>query len=250
MKVTSMHTRFLAASALILSPILSPLNAMAQTATPTSTTADTTANSAVSPSVTTQNNTATDITKLPAGTYTLDPTHASLTWKVNHLGLSHYTARFTKFDATLMLDPQNPVSATVSATIDPLSVQTDYPKPTEKDFNKELAEGAQWLNGTKFPTMTFSSTQVVLTGEKTAQITGDLTMLGVTKPITLNATFNGGYAQKPFGAEGVAAVGFSATGTLKRSDWGLASYIPMVGDEVQFTLETEFASAPQVAKPN
>lgn len=187
---------------------------------------------------------------LPAGVYTLDKTHASLTWKVSHLGLSNYTARFTDFDAKLTLDPKNPAAASVEATINPLSVETDYPNAAEKDFDKKLATGAQWFNATKFPTITFKSTKVALTGANTATITGDLTMLGVTKPITLAATFNGGYTQKPFGEEGVAGIGFSATGTIKRSDWGLATYVPAIGDAVQIILETEFASAPQVKKPN
>jgi polyisoprenoid-binding protein YceI len=190
------------------------------------------------------------VAELPAGVYTLDKTHASLTWKVSHLGLSNYTARFTEFDAKLTLDPQNPAAAKVEATINPLSVETDYPNKAEKDFNKKLAEGAEWFNGTKFPTITFKSTKVVMTGEKTANITGDLTLLGVTKPVTLAATLNGGYSQKPFGAEGVAGIGFSATGVIKRSDWGFTTYIPAIGDEVQLALEVEFESAPQIKKPN
>ncbi|MCA3244504.1 MAG: YceI family protein [Alphaproteobacteria bacterium] len=188
--------------------------------------------------------------ELPAGAYTLDKTHASLTWKVSHLGLANYTARFTDFDAKLTLDPKNPAAARVEATINPLSVETDYPNAAEKDFDKELATGAQWFNATKFPTITFKSTKVELTGANTATITGNLTMLGVTKPVTLAATFNGGYTQKPFAPEGVAGIGFSATGTIKRSDWGLATYVPAVGDSVQIILETEFHSAPQVKMPN
>ncbi len=189
------------------------------------------------------------VADLPAGVYTLDKTHASLTWKVSHLGLSNYTARFTDFDATLTLDPANPTAAKVTAKINPLSVETDYPNKAEKDFNKKLAEGAEWFNGTKFPAITFTSTKVAMTGATTANITGDLTMLGVTKPVTLATTFNGGYTQKPFGAEGVAAVGFSATGKIKRSDWGFGTYLPAIGDEVTLALEVEFESAPQLKQP-
>ncbi len=190
------------------------------------------------------------VADLPAGVYTLDKTHASLTWKVSHLGLSQYTARFTDFDATLTLDPANPLAATVSATINPLSVETDYPKKAEKDFNKVLAEGAEWFNGTKFPRISFSSTKLERTGEETARLTGNLTMLGITQPVTLAVTFNGGYTQKPFGAPGVAAVGFSATGKIKRSDWGFTTYIPSIGDEVTLALEVEFESSPQIKKPH
>jgi polyisoprenoid-binding protein YceI len=190
------------------------------------------------------------VADLPVGVYTLDKSHASLTWKVSHLGLSNYTARFTEFDAKLTLDPKNPAAAKVEATINPLSVETDYPNQAEKDFNKKLAEGAEWFNGTKFPAIIFKSTKLAMTGENTANITGNLTMLGATKSVTLSATFNGGYTQKPFGAEGVAGIGFSATGTIKRSDWGFTTYVPAIGDEVQLVLEVEFESPPQVKKPN
>lgn len=174
----------------------------------------------------------------PAGTYVLDPTHASITWKVNHLGLSNYTARFTKMDATLTFDPAHPELTTVTATIEPSSVKTDYPHPEQKDFDKELATGPEWFNAMKFPAITFHSTKVEKTGDTTAKLYGDLNFLGVTKPIVLNATYVGSMKSHPFTKMG--AIGFSATGSIKRSDFGMKGGLPYVGDDVNITIEAEF----------
>ncbi len=172
-----------------------------------------------------------------AGTYKMDPAHASLTWKINHLGLSFYTARFTKFDATLDIDPEKPETAKLSVTVDVKSIRTDYPFANRKDFDKELIEDAKFFNAGKFPTITFTSTKVEPTGESTAKVTGDLTLLGVTKPVTLDVTLNGAkihpFAKKP-------AMGFSGTTTIKRSEFGMTHLVGPVGDEVQLLIEAEF----------
>ncbi len=175
---------------------------------------------------------------MPAGTYMLDKSHASLTFSLSHMGLSNYTARFTGLESTLTLNPTAPEQSKVTARVDPASIETDFPYPEKKDFDKELATGKDWLNSTAFPTITFTSTKLVKTGEKTGKMTGDLTFMGVTKPLTFDVTFNGAYTKKPI--SGNPAVGFSAVATLKRSEWGLSTYVPMVGDEVTLRLETEF----------
>ncbi|MEL7048237.1 MAG: YceI family protein, partial [Pseudomonadota bacterium] len=120
---------------------------------------------------------------VPAGTYKLDATHASLTWKVSHLGLSNYTARFSKFDATLDFDPAKMDQSKLTVTIDPKSIKTDYPLAATKDFDKKLAEDPEYFNANAHPEITFVSTAVEMTGEKTAKVSGDLTLLGVTKEI-------------------------------------------------------------------
>lgn len=180
----------------------------------------------------------TPLAEMPAGVYELDDTHASLTWKVNHLGLSNYTARFTKLDAELNFDPKDPTKSTLTASVDPTSIKTDFPKPEEKNFDEKLIKGEEWFNAMKFPTITFKSTKLTKTGEKTGKLTGDLTFLGVTKPLTLDVTFNGAYAKAPFSNK--PALGFSAVGTLKRSDWGFKTYVPQIGDSVELLLEVEF----------
>jgi polyisoprenoid-binding protein YceI len=174
---------------------------------------------------------------VPAGTYTIDSTHASLTWKVSHMGLSNYTARFTKLDAKLTFDPAKPETSKLTATVDPTSLKTDYPNLAKVDFDKELVEGAKWFNANVAKTITFNSTAIKMTGPKTADVTGDLTLLGVTKPVTLKVTLNGGMKEHPFSKK--PAVGFSGTGTIKRSDFGMGNYIPVVGDEVTLLLEVE-----------
>ncbi|MEL7130119.1 MAG: YceI family protein, partial [Pseudomonadota bacterium] len=124
------------------------------------------------------------------GTYELEKTHAFLTWRVSHNGLSKYTARFTDFDATIVFDPENPVASSVSAKINPLSVETDHPTKAES-WNNELATDDRFLNGDAFPEITFESTNIEQTGEFTGTITGDLTLLGITKSVSLDATYNG-----------------------------------------------------------
>lgn len=174
----------------------------------------------------------------PAGAYKLDPTHASLVWKVNHLGLSDYTARFATFDATLAFDPANVTGSTLEVTVDPTSIKTDYPKPEETDFDQKLQTNENFFNAGEYPDITFTSTKIEQTGERTGKVHGELTMLGETHPVTLDVTFNGSMAEHPYAD--VAALGFSATGTLKRSEWGMDYLIPNVGDEVKLLIEAEF----------
>ena len=176
---------------------------------------------------------------MPAGLYRLDKTHASLTWKVSHLGLSNYTARFTRFDAEIDFKPQAPENSRVMVTIDPTSIETDYPYPEKKDFDKKLVQKAEWFNATKFPEIKFTSTAIEMTGENTAIMTGDLTFLGVTKPLSFSVTFNGAMKKQPFSKK--PTLGFSATGSLKRSEWGMATYVPNIGDGVMLLIEAEFA---------
>ncbi|MDX2223694.1 MAG: YceI family protein [Rhodospirillaceae bacterium] len=184
---------------------------------------------------------------LPAAAYTLEKTHASLTFRVDHLGLSRYTARFTRLDATLTIDPADPAAATLTATVDPRSLETDFPL-AQPDFDAQI-QGPQFLDAAKYPEIAFRSTRIELTGPSTARLTGDLLLHGVTRPVAMNATFNGGYAGIP-GGPPEARIGFSAIGTLKRSDFGITYGIPApgttlgVGDEVEFMLEVEFIGPP------
>jgi len=176
---------------------------------------------------------------MPAGIYTVDKTHASLIWKVSHAGLSNYTARFKSYDAEINFDPADITKSSVTAKIDPTTLETDYVATAEKDFNKNLITKEEWFNAGKFPEITFKSTKIEVTGENTGKIHGDLTFLGVTKPVTLDATFNGAYALQPFSKK--PAMGFSATGSLNRSDFGMSTYVPMIGDKVDIIIEAEFA---------
>ena len=176
--------------------------------------------------------------ELPGGTYSVDKNHASITWKVNHMGLSNYTARFKKFDADITIDPIDITRSTVTATIDPNSIETDYVATEQEDFNKKLASDKDWFNSVQFPEIKFVSTKVEKTSATTGKITGNLTLLGVTKPVVLDATFVGAYKEHPMTKQPV--VGFSAFTKIKRSDFGFKNYIPLIGDEVAIQIEGEF----------
>lgn len=188
-------------------------------------------------------------TEAPAGAYVLDKAHASLVFRVNHIGFSNYTAQFSKFDAQLRFDPANPSASSVTATIDPRSLTLNAPPA---GFLDELLN-PKWLDAAGHPQMTFRSTKVELTGANTARITGDFTMKGVSLPVTLEATFNGGYAGHAY--EPQARIGFSARGSLARASFGVKEGVPPPGstmgvsDKVDFAIEAEFSGPPLVNAP-
>ncbi|MEW6018726.1 MAG: YceI family protein [Pseudomonadota bacterium] len=189
--------------------------------------------------------------KAPAGVYKLDTTHAAMLWSVPHNGISNYTARFTRLEATLTLDPGNLENSRIEAAIDPTSVSTGYPgdyKAGHPDtgfdsFDEDIAQAEHFLNAGRHPQITFTSTSVAQTGPRTADVTGDLTFLGVTRPVTLKARFNGEIEKHPF--LGVPAIGFAAEGAIKRSDFGMP--VGPVGDEVTLSFDGEFVHAPAAA---
>jgi polyisoprenoid-binding protein YceI len=181
--------------------------------------------------------------KIPAGSYTLDKSHSTLIFRVNHLGFSKYTARFTVYDATLQFDPANLAAAAVDVTIDPASITIDNPPPGFAD----ALRGAQWLDTQQFGQITFHSTKVDLVPDGPMRVHGELTLHGVRRPVVLAVTFNGGWAGHPL--EPHARVGFSAQGSFKRSDFGITSGIPRPGnnvgvsDQVDLIIEAEFFGA-------
>lgn len=183
-----------------------------------------------------------DLTAMPAGTYSVDTSHTSVVWKVPHLGLSHYTARFLTIDGALKFDPDDLNSSQVNISIDPSSIHTGFPKPEEEDFDHVLSKEEIWFNTDEYPEIKFESTSVDLGTGRSGSVTGDLTLLGVTKPVELDVVFNGAIPKKP--RTGEAALGFSAVGKIKRSDWGLDTYVGPVGDEVEILIEAEFELAP------
>ncbi len=172
----------------------------------------------------------------PTGNYTLDPTHASVIWSLSHAGLSNYSARFDDITGALNFNADAPQTSQVDIRIDPMSVNTGLP-----DFDETIATGENFFDAAKYPEISFVSTAINLTGETTGTITGDLTFRGVTKPVTLETTFNG--AGKSFGNPG-KTLGFSAVTTFKRSEFGLTHLVAFgIGDEVTLRIETEFNEA-------
>ncbi len=175
-------------------------------------------------------------------TYQLEKTHAFLTWSVRHNDLSSYTVNFTDFDATLNFDAKSPENSSIEVTINPLKLNTNYPDAEKKlDWETELSTDTKFLNSTEFPTISFKSTSAALDGEFEGTVTGDLTFLGVTKPVTLDVTYNGVTNVPWFGQRDV--IGFNATTTLKRSEWGMTSMSRIVSDEVVIDFSGEFLQA-------
>lgn len=166
-----------------------------------------------------------------AGTYKLDPAHGKITWSLSHLGFSTYTGQFSGVNATLVIDPKDVSKTTLTATVDISSIGTLNPT-----LDTEL-KGDKFFNDAKYPTATFVSTQVLKTGAHTADVMGNLTLLGVTKPEELKVTFNQG-GTNPI--EKVYELGFDGKAEIKRSAFGLSAYVPYVGDEVTLQIEGEF----------
>ena len=163
--------------------------------------------------------------------YSFDKSHADAVFKVSHLGFSNTWGRFNDVEGTLMLDEANPGASSVDVTIQSASIDTNHGKRDDHLRN------ADFFNVGAFPTITFKSTGVEVTGEKTARITGDFTLLGVTKPVVLDTMLNS-IAEHPFQA-GVTVAGFTATTTIKRSDFGMAYGVPGIGDEIEIFLDIE-----------
>src|ERR1700675_183710 len=181
----------------------------------------------------------------PAGQYQLDKSHASLLLRVSHLGFSTYTTRFSRFDAELTFDPNNITASKVVTTIDTSSLELDAAPPICFD----IVKGPKMLDTAKFPKIVFRSEKVRMTGAKSMEITGTLDLLGVTRPLVLTGTYNGGYPGMPK-MDPHARIGFSAHGSFKRSDCGMTYGVPApgttmgVGDLIDFSIEAEFTGPP------
>jgi len=167
----------------------------------------------------------------PAGIYKSEASHAYITFQYLHQGFTRPTLRWNEFEATVNLDPENPTDSTLSVTIEADSIDSGVAK-----FDEYLVS-PDFFDVDNHPEITFVSKNLSqgLTGR--GKLTGDLTMKGITKPVTLDVTLNkvGNHfrSKKPM-------MGISATGKLKRSDWDLGLYTPNVGDDVDISIEVEF----------
>lgn len=167
--------------------------------------------------------------------YQFDKAHTHILFFIDHLGFSKMVGQFRGFDGTLDFDPADPAASSVSVSIQVASVATDVEK-----LDEHLRK-PDFFDAEKFPTMTFASTSVAAAGEGKLKVVGNLTLLGVTKPVTLDVTVN---KAGPHPFTKAPAAGFSITGSIKRSDFGMNFMQGMLGDEVAIRIETEA----QVAK--
>jgi polyisoprenoid-binding protein YceI len=162
-----------------------------------------------------------------ATTYTLDGAHTQVAFSIDRFGFNHVLGRFDTIAGSVNIDQANPERSSVNATIQTTSVSSG------NATRDEHLRAERWLNVAQFPTMEYRSTSVRRTGENTAEVTGNLTMHGVTAPVTLNVTLN---KIGPSG-NGTPSAGFTATGTLLRSTFGMTTGANLIGDEVRITIE-------------
>ncbi len=173
----------------------------------------------------------TDLSKAPAGEYELEKTHAYVALSYSHQGFSRPILLFRDIDASISVDVDNIKNSTLSVKIDPASIDSGV-----EIFNEHLL-GEKLFDVRKYPNASFESTSFKLLANGHYRLRGKLTVKGVTKPIELDVTFNKGGMHRHFK---VPHLGFSATGTVARSQWGLSLGVPFVGDKVELTIEVEF----------
>jgi len=165
--------------------------------------------------------------------YQLNKDHTDVTFTINHLGFSLKHGWFRDISGVLNIDPSAPESGKLDVTIKSGSVDTNHAQ-RDKDIS---APG--WLDVAQFPDIHFVSSKVARTSPDAADVTGALTLHGVTRPVTLHVKLNKS-GPSPF--TGQPTLGFTASGALKRSDYGMTQFLPMIGDEVDILIDAEFAA--------
>jgi len=173
---------------------------------------------------------AADLSAVPSGNYQVEPTHAYINFQYNHLGLSNPTLSFDDFTIDFNLDNADPSKSTVAVSIETDSVITG------SDIFKQHLTGDGWFNTAEFPAITFESTSVEAAGDDMYKVTGNATVKGVTKPLTLDITIN---AAMNHPMSGKPVIGLDATGNLLRSDFGLGKFAPNISDEVALNISVE-----------
>ena len=181
---------------------------------------------------------AADGTKVSAEKYDIDASHSGVVFGWNHFGFSNPSARFDKIEGSVLLDKTDLTKSSISVTLPLEGLDTNVAK-----LDEEL-KGSDFFDAAKYPTITFKSTKVDKTGENALRITGDLTVHGVTKSVTLDAKVNKiGIFEIP-GVMKAQAAGFDATTVIKRSDFGVTKYVPAVSDEIPVRITLDAKQAP------
>ena len=173
----------------------------------------------------------TELVELKAGQYTIDKNHATILFKIDHMGFSKFIGRFNDFDATLDFDADNIANSRLEAVVNMASVDVN-----NENFEETL-RGNERFNTATHPQAFFKTTLVKNISGGSADFEGDLTFLGVTRPIIISVHFNGGATNL---LTYKYTIGFSAISRFKRSDFGLDRYIPTVGDEIELEVHAEF----------
>jgi len=172
-----------------------------------------------------------DVSTAVPGVYKSEATHAYITFQYLHQGYARPTLRWNDFEATVNLDASNPTASTLNVTIDAASIDSGVEK-----FDEHLVS-ADFFDVANHPAITFTSTSLNQAAIGRGQLMGELTMKGITKPVKLDVTLNkvgeNFRSKKPM-------IGISAKTRIKRSDWDLGKYTPVVGDDVDISIEVEF----------
>ena len=178
--------------------------------------------------------------QVQSGTYVLDPAHGKITWSMDHMGFSTYVGQFTDVSATLKLDARNPSASKLQA-----EVRTDSVGSLNSALDNHL-KTADFLDTAKHPTAGFQATSIRLVDADSAEISGNLTLRGVTKPIVILADFNQAGINP---VDKKYSVGFDGHARIKRSDFGINYGVPVLGDDVTLHFEAEFKLQPEAARP-
>jgi len=176
-------------------------------------------------------NVSAEATALRDGAYELDKTHAALHFKIDHLGFSEFVGRFERFDASLDFDAETPQAARIDAVIDMASLDI-----ANDEFAATLM-GPDWFDAGAFPEAVFRSTAIEVTGDNTGVMTGEMTLHGVTAPVSFDVTFNGGGNDR---LRRAYIVGFSATAVIDRMAFGVDRFKGLIADDVIIEIEAEF----------
>jgi polyisoprenoid-binding protein YceI len=171
--------------------------------------------------------------QVAAGTYQVDANHTQVTWTVNHMGFSMLSGQFGASGGSITVDPANPAATKLDVSFDVNALST-----TSAPFATHL-KSKDFFDAAQFPTARFVATAVQMQGGR-GTVTGNLTIKGVTKPVTLQAEFVGAGAN-PMNKK--VNFGFRATGSINRSDFGVGAYAPVVSDKVDLTINAAFAAA-------
>jgi polyisoprenoid-binding protein YceI len=169
------------------------------------------------------------------GAYKVEPTHTRVLFAVSHMGFTTWYGEFTGASGVLQLDPAHPARSQIEVSVPTASIST-----TNAVLDGEL-KSADWLDAARYPTITFKSQRVTPTGRDAADIAGELTLHGVTRPVTLHVRFNGAGANP---LDKAYTAGFEVSGEIKRSEFGVTKYVPLVGDEVQLIISAAFEKQP------
>jgi polyisoprenoid-binding protein YceI len=172
-----------------------------------------------------------DAAKVKPATYAVEPNHTQVVFDVLHMGFTHFYGNFSGASGVLAYSPKKLGAMSVSISVPVASVSTTSAKLTDE------LKAADWLDAAHYPTMVFRSTAVTQTGPDAADVAGTLTLHGITKPLTLHAKFIGAGVNLLDGKE---TLGFQLSGALKRSDFGVSKYVPLIGDEVTLTIAAAF----------